>query len=101
MTIAVDLGRKATKQTNKSTSRYLDDLLNIDNPYFEQMVGQIYPTELQLNKANSSDTEAPFLDMNLSLNYSLICKWAAIGRCWGFSYHSLLSINCNAAKTKN
>ena len=23
-----------------STSRYLDDLLNIDNPYFEQMVGR-------------------------------------------------------------
>ena len=50
-----------------STSRYLDDLLNIDNPYFEQMVGQIYPTELQLNKANTSDTEAPFLDLNLSI----------------------------------
>ena len=48
-----------------STSRYLDDLLNIVNPYFEQMVGQIYPTELQLNKANYSDTEAPFLDLNL------------------------------------
>ena len=32
-----------------STSRYLDDLLNIGNPYFEQMVGQIYPTDLQLN----------------------------------------------------
>ena len=43
-----------------STSRYLDDLLNIDNPYFELMVGQIYPTELQLNKTNYSDTEAPF-----------------------------------------
>ena len=43
-----------------SISRYLDDLHNIDTPYFEQMVGQIYPTELQLNKANSSDTEAPF-----------------------------------------
>ena len=28
------------------------------------MVGQIYPTELQLNKANSSDTEAPILDLN-------------------------------------
>ena len=37
-----------------STFRYLDDLLNIDNPYFEQMVGQIYPTELQLNKARSN-----------------------------------------------
>ena len=34
-----------------SSSRYLDYLLNIYDPYFEQMVGQIYPTELQLNKA--------------------------------------------------
>ena len=33
------------------------------------MVGQIYPTELQLNKQNSSDTEAPFLDLNLSVTY--------------------------------
>ena len=32
-----------------STSRYLDDLLNIDNPYFEGMVNKIYPPELQLN----------------------------------------------------
>ena len=31
------------------------------------MVGQIYPTELQLNKTNSSNTEAPFLDLNLSI----------------------------------
>ena len=55
-----------------STSRYLDDLLNIDNPYFEQMVGQIYPTELQLNKANSSDAEAPFLDLNLSITNGIV-----------------------------
>ena len=55
-----------------TTSRYLDDLLNIDNPYFEQMVGQIYPTELQLNKANSSDTEAPFLDLNLSVTNGIV-----------------------------
>ena len=37
-----------------STSNYLDDLLNIDKPYFAQIVSQTYPTELQLNKANSS-----------------------------------------------
>ena len=53
-------------EASNCTSRYLDDLTNIDNPYLEQMVGQIYPSELQLNKANSSDTEAPFLDLNLS-----------------------------------
>ena len=54
-----------------STSRYSDDILNIDNPYFEQMVGQIYPTELQLNKANSN-TEAPFLDLNLSITNDIV-----------------------------
>ena len=32
-------------------------------PYFEQMVSQINPTELQLNKANTLNTEATFLDL--------------------------------------
>ena len=50
------------------TSRYLDDLLNIDNINFDQMVDRIYPTELQLNRANSSDTEAPFFDLNLRIS---------------------------------
>ena len=39
-----------------STSRYLDDLLNIDNPYFDRFVSHIYSSELQLNKANQSET---------------------------------------------
>ena len=55
-----------------STSRYLGDLLNIDNPYFEQIVGQIYPTELQLNKADSSDTEAQLLALNLSKTNGIV-----------------------------
>ena len=55
-----------------STSRYLDDLLNIDNPYFEGMVNQSYPPKLQLNKANTSDTEPPFLDLHLSISNGLV-----------------------------
>ena len=51
-----------------STSRYLDDFLNIDNIYIDQMADRIYSTELQLNRANSSDTEAPFLDLNLCIS---------------------------------
>ena len=43
-----------------STLRYLDALIDIDNIFFDQMVDRIYPTELQLIKANSCDTEAPF-----------------------------------------
>ena len=56
----------------KSTSRYLDDLLNIDNSYFKGMVNQIYPPELQLNKANTSVTEAPFLDLHLSISNGFV-----------------------------
>ena len=55
-----------------STSRYLDDLPNIDNPYFEGMVNQIYPSELQLNKANTSDTGAPFLVLHLSISNGFV-----------------------------
>ena len=43
-----------------STSRYLDDLLNIENPYFEGMVNQFYILELQLNKAKSQIPNPPF-----------------------------------------
>ena len=56
----------------KSTSRHLDDLLNIDNPYFEGMVNRIYPPELQLNKAITSDTEAPFWDFHLSISNGFV-----------------------------
>ena len=50
------------------TSRYLDDILNINNVYFDNMVSHIYSSELQLNKANTSDTEAAFLDVHLSIS---------------------------------
>ena len=43
-----------------ATSRYLDDLLAIDNNFFDSMVNRIYPLELQLNKANVSESEASF-----------------------------------------
>ena len=55
-----------------STSQYLDNLFNIDNSYFEEMVNQIYPSELQLDKANTSDTEAPFLDLHLSISNGFV-----------------------------
>ena len=60
-----------------STSRFLDDLLNIDNIGFEHMVHRIYPAELQLDKAIASDTEglkseAAFLDLNLSIHNDIV-----------------------------
>ena len=72
MTTLSDDNQADIIETFNSISRYLDDLLNIDNPYFEGMVNQIYPPELQLNKANTSDTEAPFLDLHLSISNSFV-----------------------------
>ena len=51
MTSLSDVKQAEIIEAFKSTSRYLDDPLNIDNPYFEGMVNRIYPPELQLNKA--------------------------------------------------
>ena len=72
MTSLSDFKQAEIIEAFKSTSRYMDDLLNIDNPYFEGMVNRIYPPELQLNKANTSDTEAPFLDLHLSISNGFV-----------------------------
>ena len=49
------------------TSRYLDDMFTIDNSGFEKYIPDIYPAELQLNKANTSDKETSFLDLNIKV----------------------------------
>ena len=55
-----------------TTFRYLDDIFNIYNVYFDNMVSQIYPPELQLNKTNTSDTKAAFVDKHLSISYDIV-----------------------------
>ena len=55
-----------------TTSRYLDNILNINNVYFDNMVSQIYPSELKLNKVNTSDTEAAFLDLHFSVSNDIV-----------------------------
>ena len=49
------------------TSRYLDDTFTIDNPAFAEHIPDLYPWELQLNKANTSDKETSFLDLNVKI----------------------------------
>ena len=55
----------------KTTSKYLDDILN-NNVYFDNMISHIYPSELQLIKANTSDTEAAFFDLHLSISNNIV-----------------------------
>ena len=72
MTSFSDVKQAEIIEAFKSTSRYPDDPLNIDNPYFEGMVNRIYPPELQLNKANTSETKASFLDLHLSISNGFV-----------------------------
>ena len=55
-------------ETFNSTSRYLDDLLNIDNAHFAQIVSQIYSIQPQLNKAE----KGPFFDLDLSITNCIV-----------------------------
>ena len=50
-----------------ATSLYLDDKFTIDNPEFEKYIPDIYPAELQLNKATTSGKETSFLDLNIKV----------------------------------
>ena len=54
------------------TSRYLDDIFNIDNPFFDTLFPFIYPKELRLNKTNESSLSAPFLDLDLFINNGIV-----------------------------
>jgi len=51
-----------------NTSRYLDDILNLGNPFFDNSIASIYSNELKLNKANNSATSAAFLELDLSID---------------------------------
>ena len=50
-----------------NASRYLDDIFSVDNPEFAKRIPDIHPTELQLSKANTSDKETSFLDLNIKV----------------------------------
>ena len=49
------------------TSGYLDDIFTIDNPDIEKYIPDIYPADLQLNKAKTSDKDTSFLDLNIKV----------------------------------
>ena len=72
MTSLSDVKETEIIEAFKSTSRYLDELLNIDSPFFDGMVNRICPPELQLNKDNISDNEGPFLDLHLSISNGFV-----------------------------
>ena len=71
-----------------TTSRYLDDILKINNAYFDNRVSQKYPSELQLIRANASNTEASLLDLHLCISNDIV-PTKIYGKCDGFDFENV------------
>ena len=55
-----------------TTPRYLDDILNIDNNYFDNMVRKYIIQSFNLVNFNTSDTEASFWDLHLFISNNIV-----------------------------
>ena len=60
-------GRKQLASRFNFTYRYIDDVLSINNPEFENYLGQMYPVELEIKDTAESNTSASYLDLLLSI----------------------------------
>ena len=60
-------GKKKLASQFNFTYRYFDDVLSINNPDFENYLGQMYPAELEIKNMTESNTSASFLDLLLSI----------------------------------
>ena len=60
-------GQKRLASQFNFTCRYIDDILSINNPDFENYLGQMYPPELEIKDTTESNTFASYLDLLLSI----------------------------------
>ena len=60
-------GRKQLASRFNFTYRYIDDVLSINNPEFENYLGQTYAVELEIKDTTESNTSASYLDLLLSI----------------------------------
>ena len=60
-------GKKRLASQFNFTYRYIDDVLSINNPDFEDYLGQMYPPELEIKDTTESNASAFYLDLLLSI----------------------------------
>ena len=60
-------GKKKLASQFNFTYRYIDDVLSINNPDFDNYLGQMYPAELEIKDTTESNTSASYLDLLLSI----------------------------------
>ena len=75
------------------TYRYIDDVLSINNPDFENYLGQMYPAELEIKDTTESNTSASYLDLLLSIESDGQLRTSLYDKTWRFQLpHHKLSV---------
>ena len=59
--------RKQLASKFNFTNHYIDDMLFINNPYFHNYLGQMYPDDLEIKDTTEGNTSASYLDLLLSI----------------------------------
>ena len=60
-------GKKQLASQFNFTYRYIDDVLSINNPDFQNILGQMYPAKLEIKDTTWGNTSASYLHLFLSI----------------------------------
>ena len=79
-------GRKQLASRFNFTYRYIDDVLSINNPEFENYLGQMYPVELEIKDTTESNTSTSYLDLLLSIERDGQLHTSIYEKTWRFQF---------------
>ena len=80
-------GRKQLVSRFNFTYRNIDDVFSINNPEFENYLGQMYPVELEIKDTTESNTSASYLDFLLSIGRDGQLHTSIYDKCDDFNFH--------------
>ena len=80
-------GKKHLASRFNFTYRYIDDILSINNPEFENYLGQIYPADLEIKDTTESTTSASYLDLLLSIGRDGQLHTSIYDKRYDFNFH--------------
>ena len=80
-------GKKTLASQFNFTYRCIDDVLSINNPDFENYLGQMYPAELEIKDTTESNTSASYLDLLLSIGRDGQLRTSLYDKRDGFNFH--------------
>ena len=83
----LSIGKKKLASQFNLTYRYIDDVLSMNNPDFENYVGQMYPAKLEIKDTTESNTSAYYLDLFLSIGRYGQLRTSLFGKRDDFNFH--------------